>query len=106
MGKASVFLLVEPSPILRSSLHDWLGHVFAGYQILVAANGVEALRLAVQEQPSHILIEMELPEKAGFEVLRQMRQILNLLVSLLPEFLPLLVRRAGRLRTLSCGKDD
>jgi CheY-like chemotaxis protein len=76
MGKASVFLLVEPSPILRSSLHDWLDHEFAGYHILVAANGVEALRLAAQERPSHILIEMELPEKTGFEVLRQMRQIL------------------------------
>jgi CheY-like chemotaxis protein len=76
MGKESVFLLVEPSPILRSSLHDWLGQAFAGYRILVAANGVEALGLAVQERPSHILIEMELPERTGFEVLRQMRQIL------------------------------
>ena len=76
MSEAPVFLLVEPSPILRSSLHDWLEHEFAGYRILVAANGVEALRLAAQELPSHILIEMELPEKIGLDVLREMRQIL------------------------------
>jgi len=76
MDKALVFLLVEPSPILRSSLHDWLEQALAGHRILVAANGVEALKLTQQERPSHILIEMELPEKTGFEVLRQMRQIL------------------------------
>jgi DNA-binding NarL/FixJ family response regulator len=76
MGKALVFLLVEPSPILRSSLQDWLKQALAGHRILVAANGVEALRLAEQEWPSHVLIEMELPEKTGFDVLQQMRQIL------------------------------
>jgi len=76
MDKALVFLLVEPSPILRSSLHDWLEQALAGHRILVAANGAEALKLTQQERPSHILIEMELPEKTGFEVLRQMRQIL------------------------------
>ena len=76
MDKALVFLLVEPSPILRSSLHDWLEQALAGHRILVAANGAEALQLTQQERPSHILIEMELPEKTGFEVLRQMRQIL------------------------------
>lgn len=76
MGKALGFLLVEPSPILRSSLQDWLKQALAGHRIRVAANGVEALTLAVQEQPSHVLIEMELPEKTGFDVLRQMRQIL------------------------------
>jgi DNA-binding NarL/FixJ family response regulator len=76
MNTAPVFLLVEPSPILRSSLHDWLEQALAGHRILTAADGTEALRLAGQERPSHILIEMELPEKTGFDVLRQMRQIL------------------------------
>ena len=76
MNVALVFLLVEPSQILRLSLRDWLDQVFAGHRILVAANGVEALRLATQERPSYILVELELPEKTGFDVLRQMRQIL------------------------------
>jgi DNA-binding NarL/FixJ family response regulator len=76
MKTASVFLLVEPSGILRSSLHDWLHQALADDRILVAANGQEALKLAVQEQPSHILLEMELPDKAGLDVLREMRQTL------------------------------
>lgn len=76
MDKACVFLLVEPSPILRSSLHDWLKQALAGHRILVAANGEEALKLVVQDQPSHILFEIELPEKTGFHVLQQMRRSL------------------------------
>ena len=74
MNAAPVFLLVEPSPILRSRLHEWLGNVLTDRRILVAANGLEALWRAAQEQPSHILIEMDLPDITGFEVVRQMRQ--------------------------------
>ena len=76
MGKALVFLLVEPAPILRSSLNDWLSQALAGHRILVAANGVEALQLAVQERPSHLLLEIELTEKTGLDILRQMREVL------------------------------
>ena len=74
MNAAPVFLLVEPSPILRSRLQGWLENVLTDPRILIAANGLEALRLATREQPSHILIEMDLPDTTGFEVLRQMRQ--------------------------------
>jgi DNA-binding NarL/FixJ family response regulator len=76
MEKAPVFLLVEPSPILRSSMHDWLDRIFAGHRVLTAANGAEALKFADEERPSHILIEIELPEQNGLEVLQTMRKIL------------------------------
>jgi DNA-binding NarL/FixJ family response regulator len=76
MISTPVFLLVEPSPILRSSLHAWLDRALAGHRILVAAEGMEALRLVAQEVPSHILLEIELPQNTGFVVLRQMRHFL------------------------------
>jgi DNA-binding NarL/FixJ family response regulator len=76
MTSTPVFLLVEPAPILRSSLHAWLDRTLAGHRILVAADGMEALRLVAQERPSHILLEMELPQNTGFVVLRQMRHFL------------------------------
>ena len=76
MISTPVYLRVEPSPILRSSLHAWLNRALAGHRILVAAEGMEALRLVAQEGPSHILLEIELPQNTGFVVLRQMRHFL------------------------------
>jgi DNA-binding response OmpR family regulator len=38
------------------------------------ATGDDALRLAAQEQPTHILIELDLPDMSGMVVLHQMRQ--------------------------------
>ena len=74
MNPAPVFLLVEPSPILRSRLHEWLKSVIPNTRILIAANGLEALNLAMQEKPSHILVEMDLPDTNGTEIVKQMRQ--------------------------------
>ena len=76
MSTAPVFLLVEPYPTFRLRLQIWLEQVLVHPTILTATNGMEALRLTEQEQPSHILIEMELPDMPGLEVLRQIRQIL------------------------------
>ena len=74
MNAAPVFLLVEPSPTLRSRLHEWLENVLTDPRIFTAANGREAIQLAARERPSHILIEMDLPDTTGFEVLRKMRE--------------------------------
>ena len=74
MNAAPVFLLIEPSPILRLRLHKWLLNVLTEPRIFMAENGLDALWLAAQEEPSHILIEMYLPDITGFEVVRQMRQ--------------------------------
>ena len=74
MNAAPVFLLVEPSPILQSVLHKWLQDTLKHPRILIAANGVDALRLAAQEAPSHVLIEINLPDRMGLEILHELRQ--------------------------------
>src|SRR5688572_33224719 len=74
MNTTPVFLLVEPSPILRSILNRWLENVITNPHIFTAANGVEALQLAAQEIPSYVLIEINLPDRKGLEVLHQLRQ--------------------------------
>jgi DNA-binding NarL/FixJ family response regulator len=76
MNRAPVFLLVEPSPILASELARWLEHAFSTSRVLVATNGAEALQLATENIPSHVLIELSLPDKAGIEILIQLRQAL------------------------------
>jgi DNA-binding NarL/FixJ family response regulator len=74
MNAAPVFLLVEPSPMLCSSLHEWLESVLTDPRIFIAESGLEALNLAMQEKPSHILIEMDLPDTNGTEIVKQMSQ--------------------------------
>jgi DNA-binding NarL/FixJ family response regulator len=76
MNRASVFLLVEPSPIVASALGRWLENAFSNSQCLVASNGAEALQLATDNIPSYVLIELSLPDKAGIEILGQLRQVL------------------------------
>jgi DNA-binding NarL/FixJ family response regulator len=74
MNTAPVILLVEPSPVFRLRLTAWLGNVLPDARILTATNGLEALNLAVQEQPTHLLIEMDLPDANSAEIVWQMRQ--------------------------------
>ena len=76
MNTAPVFLLVEPYPTFRLRLRICLEQVFVNPTIFITTNGTETLRLITQEQPSHILIEMELSDISGLEVLRQIRQVL------------------------------
>jgi DNA-binding NarL/FixJ family response regulator len=74
MSTAPVFLLVEPSSILRSILNRWLETILTNPHILIAASAFEALQLAAQEVPSYVLIEINLPDRKGLEVLHQLRQ--------------------------------
>lgn len=72
MNATPVFLLIEPSPILQSVLHRWLQNKLNYPHIFIAKNGVEALRLVTEETPTHVLVEINLPDRTGFEILHQL----------------------------------
>jgi two-component system, cell cycle response regulator DivK len=65
-------LLVEDSRFLRVAN----GRIFAkaGYEVVMAEDGEEALRLAFESVPDLILLDMILPKLGGPEVLRALRQ--------------------------------
>lgn len=71
MSQPSV-LLVEDNPdtveFLSKRLRD------AGYEVLVARNGADALRVATQEVPSAIVMDINLPQMNGDDVVRRLRE--------------------------------
>ena len=76
MTAAPVLLLVEPSSFVRSTLREWLERALPDYRILIAENVDNALQLAAQEQPTHVLIETYLPDQPGLAILQQLRRTL------------------------------
>lgn len=44
-----------------------------GYTVLTAADGLEAIRMASQERPSLILLDLMIPKKNGIDVCREIK---------------------------------
>ena len=65
-------LVVEDEPGLQEGLAHNLK--FEGYEVTTASTGKEGLRSALKDHPDLILLDLMLPEKDGFQVLREFRQ--------------------------------
>ncbi len=65
-------LVVEDDPTLRMTVRDRL--VAEGFDVLEAADGAEGERLALTADPDLVLLDVMLPKKAGFGVLRALRE--------------------------------
>jgi two-component system alkaline phosphatase synthesis response regulator PhoP len=75
-GLNKTILIVEDEEILSKNLAE---HFFqAGYQALVARNGVEALKLAKENKPAVILLDIILPEMDGLDVLATLKSDMKL----------------------------
>ena len=64
-------LVVEDDPALMLGLEENLKA--AGYAVVTAANGNDALRLVKQQRPDGILLDIMLPDITGYEVCRTLR---------------------------------
>ena len=69
-------LVVEDQIDNRQILRDLLGS--AGYQLIEAENGEEALAAVAKQRPDLILMDIQLPVLDGYEVTRRIRADLNL----------------------------
>jgi CheY-like chemotaxis protein len=65
-------LLVEDSKFLRAATERILTN--AGYRVICAGDGEEALRLAQSSLPQLIVLDMLLPKLSGPEVLRSLKK--------------------------------
>jgi len=70
-GKAKIlFIEDEPDQIRMISLRLEK----SGYQVIFSTEGEEGLKMAVQEKPDLILVDVIMPGIDGFEVCRRLRQ--------------------------------
>ncbi len=47
---------------------------FAGFDVVLAANGVEAIKKASQVQPDLILLDVRMPKMTGYEACRRLKE--------------------------------
>lgn len=65
-------MLVEDDEIGRTLLHQLLKK--SGYRIIEAADGLEALKIAMRERPTLILMDVDLPGLDGIGITRRIRE--------------------------------
>lgn len=65
-------LVVDDEPQVGEVLSDLLGEF--GYVVKVAVRGAEALRIVPVFQPDAVLLDLQMPEMSGVEVLNHLRR--------------------------------
>ncbi len=66
-----VLIVEDEESMLEGLAHNFR---FEGYEVLTAKTGTEGLKLALKQKPDVILLDIMLPEKDGFTVLKELRQ--------------------------------
>ena len=67
-----LILLIEDEQAMAQALQDAFNH--HGYELKIAGDGETGLRIALEEQPDVILLDVMLPGRDGFEVCRLLRE--------------------------------
>jgi DNA-binding response OmpR family regulator len=62
-------LIVDDEERLRALLRDYMEH--EGYRVLLASDGQEALRVARQERPDLIILDLMMPGMDGWDFMRR-----------------------------------
>lgn len=70
-GRAKI-LIIEDDTIQRDKLQTSLQQ--AGYEIFVAQDGEEGLKIAAKNQPHIVLLDIFLPKMSGWEVLQKIKK--------------------------------
>ena len=96
-------LVVDDEPSIVDALTRFLSR--EGYEVVTAANGLQALERVSQEQPDLILLDVTMPEMDGFTVCQRLKEDEN--TALIPiTMLTGLDDREHRTRGIEAGADD
>ncbi|HET7226035.1 MAG TPA: response regulator transcription factor [Candidatus Eisenbacteria bacterium] len=66
-----VLIVEDEEGLLEGLAHNFR---YEGYEVLTAKTGQEGLRMALKQKPDVVLLDIMLPEKDGFTVLKELRQ--------------------------------
>jgi two-component system, OmpR family, alkaline phosphatase synthesis response regulator PhoP len=93
-------LVVEDEQQIAEIARDYLRH--AGFAVITAADGVEALTLARERRPDLVVLDLGLPRLDGVEVARRLRSESSIPIIMLTAR----VEESDRLAGLELGADD
>ena len=66
-------LFVDDDPLTLETYETIIS--FYGHDVLLANNGEQAIQLATKEQPDMFILDMNMPDIHGFDLLRKLRKI-------------------------------
>ncbi|MBI3940997.1 MAG: response regulator [Acidobacteria bacterium] len=64
-------LVVDDEPVIVNLLREFLTR--KDYEVVTASNGIEALEKVKQEDPSVVLLDINMPGKNGLDVLKEIK---------------------------------
>ena len=74
-------LVVDDEADIRELVRELLGR--AGYDVLEAPNGSEALRVFYAQQPDFVILDVQMPVLDGWETLARIREVSDVPVLML-----------------------
>jgi DNA-binding response OmpR family regulator len=93
-------LVADDDPLIQRLVRTHLDR--AGFRVLIAADGEEAVSMAAADQPDLIVLDLMLPKLDGFDVCRRVREF-----SLVPVvMLTARGEQGDKLRGFEAGADD
>jgi DNA-binding response OmpR family regulator len=90
----AVVLVVDDEPGIRAVLAELL--IDEGYRVVVAQDGVEALRQIGDVSPDLVLLDLNMPKLTGWEVVERLRA--------LAITLPIVIMTAGQSATIEAAR--
>jgi DNA-binding response OmpR family regulator len=64
-------LIVEDDAVLQKTLQEFL--VEEKFEVICSADGEEGIRIAKKEKPDLVLLDIILPKKDGYEVIKELK---------------------------------
>lgn len=99
-SERDLILVVDDEPDIAAMLESYLEH--AGYDVVCASDGAQALRAVGKRAPDLVLLDVGLPDMDGTDVCRCMRSSLDCPIV----FLTARVEDADELEGFAAGGDD